>query len=277
MSRSSLHWGTSTAPSPSVASFERQDGGATWEHVLFVDEHTGASDLVMDPNNPRILFAGMWQIELWTHGRQSGGPGSGLWKSTDGGDTWQQLVGGGLPEPPWGKVALTMSADDSRRVYALIETSSNHEFAPSDPYQGTLWRSDDAGASWEMVNADNSLHQRPLYYSRMLAAPDDADEVHFVAVDQTVSTDGGRSIEVGNSGWDHHDIWIDPTNSDRRITGHDGGVSVTTDGGEHWYRPQLPIAQMYHVAVDREVPYRVYGNRQDGFAAARSVSDPRFR
>ena len=254
------------APQNERGVFRTRDGGETWEHVLFVDDHTGASDLVMDPNNPRILFAGLWQIKIWTHGRESGGPGSGLWKSTDGGDTWAQIEGGGLPESPWGKVALTMSADDSRTIYALIETSSNRDFAPSDPYQGTLWRSGDRGKSWEMVNADNTLHQRPLYYSRMLAAPDDVDEVHFVAVDQTVSTDGGNSIEVNNSGWDHHDIWIDPTNTDRRITGHDGGVSVTTNGGEHWFSPQLPIAQMYHVAVDQEVPYRVYGNRQDGFA-----------
>jgi photosystem II stability/assembly factor-like uncharacterized protein len=246
--------------------FRTLDGGKTWRKVLFVDELTGASDVVLDPNNPRILFAGMWHIELKTCCRQSGGPGSGLWTSRDGGETWKQLEGGGLPPKPWGKVALTLSKADSQRVYALIETSSNRDFSKFDDFAGVLWRSDDGGGSWAMVNADNTLAQRPLYYSRMLAAPDDADEVHFMAVLQTRSLDGGRTVKVNNSGWDHHDIWIDPLLPNRIITGHDGGVSISTDRGRSWHKPQLPIAQMYHVAVDDEIPYNVYGNRQDGHA-----------
>ncbi|MEM1206300.1 MAG: sialidase [Acidobacteriota bacterium] len=244
--------------------FRTRDGGASWEHVLFVDENTGASDLVMDPTNPRILFAGTWQFEMSTFGRTSGGPGSGLWTSRDGGDTWTRLEGDGLPDSPWGKVALTMSKDDPRRIYALIETSSNRDFAPFEDFAGVLWRSDDGGGSWTMVNASNDLVQRPLYYSRALAAPDDADEVHFMAVLQSVSLDGGHTHRIRNSGYDHHDIWIDPEDPERQITGHDGGVSLTVNGGETWFRPQLPIAQMYHVAVDDQVPYFVYGNRQDG-------------
>ena len=244
--------------------YRTRDGGATWERVLFVDENTGAIDLVMDPNNPRILFAAMWQLKLWTAGRESGGPGSGLYVSRDGGESWERLEGHGLPEGPWGKIGLAMSAADSDRVYALIETSSNQDFAPFDDFQGVLWRSDDGGREWTMVSADNNLAQRPLYYSRAAAAPDDANEITFLSVRQWISHDGGVSAEEQNSGWDHHDIWIDPLDGDRRITGHDGGVSISVNRGASWLRPQLPIAQMYHVATDNRIPYFVYGNRQDG-------------
>ena len=246
--------------------YRTQDGGATWKQVHFVSQQAGASDLVMDPNNPRILFAGMWEISVNTWHRQSGGPDSGLWVSRDGGDHWQKLSGHGLPKPPWGKIGLTMSAADSRRIYALIETSSNRDFAPSDPYQGVLWRSDDGGEKWTMVSADNHLVQRPLYYSRALASPSDASQVYFMSVNHRTSLDGGLTNFATKSqpGWDHHDMWIDPLNSQRMMVGHDGGVSISSNGGESWWRPQLPIAQMYHVAVDDQVPYFVYGNRQDG-------------
>ncbi len=246
--------------------FKTTDGGETWEKVLFVDAETGCSDLVMDPNNPRILFAGMWDFEMSTFSRTSGGPGSGLWRSKDAGKTWERLTGQGLPEAPWGKIGLTMTAADSRRLYALIETNTNRDFADLDAYQGTLWRSDDRGDSWTMVNDDNTLHQRPLYYTRLLAAPDDADEVHFMAARQSLSLDGGRTSYVRDSGWDHHDMWIDPLQPDRMITGHDGGISISWNRGETWFKPQLPIAQMYHVAVDDQIPYFLYGNRQDGDA-----------
>lgn len=240
------------------------DGGETWEQVIFVDEDTGAIDVAIDPSNPRILYAATWQIKVWTAGRESGGPGSGLWKSVDGGATWTRLEGSGLPEPPWGKIGLAISADKPERVYALIETSSNADFSSSDPFQGVLWRSDDRGKSWAMISADNNLAQRPLYYTRATASPDDADEIHFMAVLHTHSIDGGKSTRVVNAGYDHHDMWIDPLQPDRMIVGHDGGVSISTDRGESWYQPQLPIAQMYHVATDNEIPYNLYGNRQDG-------------
>ena len=244
--------------------YRTSDGGGSWERVLFVDENTGAIDVVMDPNNPRILFAAMWQLKIWTAGRTSGGPGSSLWVSRDGGSSWERLEGHGLPKPPWGKIGLAMSAADSNRVYALIETSSNQEFEPFDDFQGVLWRSDDGGREWAMVNADNNLTQRPLYYTRAAAAPDDANEITFLSVRQWISHDGGVSTQEQNSGWDHHDLWIDPLDGDRRITGHDGGVSITVNRGRSWLRPQLPIAQMYHVATDNRIPYNVYGNRQDG-------------
>ena len=246
--------------------YRTRDGGDTWDRVLFVDERTGCADIVMDPSNPRVLFAGMWEIEVKTWGRTSGGPGSGLWTSRDGGDTWQELEGNGLPTKPLGKIGLGMSADDPDRVYALIETSSNRDFAPSDPYQGTLWRSDDGGRAWRMVNASNDLSARWLYYTRMAVSPADADELYFNAPGHFTSHDGGltHSRTSPSPGFDHHDMWIDPTDPDRMIVGHDGGVSISTNHGGSWYRPQLPIAQMYHAHVDDRIPYNVYGNRQDG-------------
>ncbi len=240
------------------------DGGETWQRVLFAGADAGASDLVIDPTNPRVLYAGTWQMVIWPWGRQSGGPQSGLWKSTDSGTSWQRLNGPGLPEAPWGKIGLAISAADPQRIYALIETSSNHDFAPSDPFAGVLWASDDGGKNWRLVSRDNRLVQRPLYYSRMAAAPDDRDELYFMAVEFRTSLDGGKTSTESRPGWDHHVMWIDPQQPDRRIVGHDGGVSISTNRGKSWRRPQLPIAQMYHVAVDDQIPYFVYGNRQDG-------------
>ena len=246
--------------------FRTTDGGKHWEQVLFVDENTGVSDMVMDPNNPEIIFAGMWQMIIWTWGRQSGGPGSGLYVSRNGGDDWEHLTGNGLPVPPLGRIGLAMSADNSDRVYALIETNSNREFAELDDHQGVLWRSDDGGFSWRMVNADHTIVQRPHYYSRMAVAPDDHNEAHFLAVSHTRSYDGGVTITYCGAGGDHHDMWIDPLIPNRMIVGHDGGLSISTTRGESWWRPRLPIAQMYHVYTDNQVPYFVYGNRQDGMS-----------
>ncbi len=244
--------------------FRTEDGGESWERVLFSNENAGASDLVMDPNNPNILFAGMWEMVIWTWGRQSGGPGSGLFRSKDGGDSWERLEGNGLPRPPIGKVVLSMTPDNSDRIYALIETNSNRDFAPLPDHQGVLWRSDNGGESWRMVNADHTLVQRPHYYSRVVAAPDDQDEVHFLATSHTTSLDGGLSVRRGSAGGDNHDMWIDPLQPDRMIVGNDGGVHISTTRGESWLRPRLPIAQMYHGSTDNQIPYFVYGNRQDG-------------
>lgn len=244
--------------------FRTVDGGATWERVLFVDENTGAIDLVMDPGNPRILFAATWQMEIRTWGRWSGGPGSGIYATRDGGDTWSRLEGDGLPDGPLGKIGLAMSAASSDRIYALIERNSNRDFGPVPEREGVLWRSDDGGRHWRMVNSDHTLTQRPLYYTRAVVAPDDADEIHFLATRHTTSLDGGLTIRIGSAGGDNHDMWIDPLDPDRMIVGHDGGVSISTNRGESWMRPRLPIAQMYHVYTDTRVPYRVYGNRQDG-------------
>ncbi len=251
-------------PQPERGVFRTTDGGATWERVLFVDGNTGASEVVISPGNPRILFAGMWQMRMGTSGRESGGPGSGIFRSRDGGDAWERLEGSGLPTGPMGKIALAMTPAHPRRVYALIETSSNEEFAPLDDQDGVLWRSDDLGDSWKMVNPDHTLNQRPHYYTRVVAAPDDPDEAHFLATRHTTTLDGGRTTFRNDSGGDHHDMWIDPEDPDRMIVGHDGGVSISVNRGATWMRPRLPIAQMYHAYTDDEIPYRVMGNRQDG-------------
>jgi photosystem II stability/assembly factor-like uncharacterized protein len=248
--------------------YRTNDGGATWERVLFVDENTGASDLVMAPNNPRILFAGMWQIDIKTWGRESGGPGSGLFASRDGGDSWTRLEGHGLPELPVGKVALCMTPEDPDRIYALIETGDGVPWHGEPTESGELWRSDDGGKNWDLVTHDRDLGGRTAYYSRCAVAPDDPDEAYFLAAAYSVTKDGGVTSEViegqAEPGWDHHDMWIDPTNADRMIVAHDGGVSISANRGRSWHMIQLPIAQMYHVTVDNRIPYYVYGNRQDG-------------
>ena len=244
--------------------FRTLDGGDTWERVLFVDEYTGGVDVVMDPNDPRILFAATWQMFIQTWGRWSGGPGSGMFMSRDGGDSWERLEGRGLPTGTMGKIGLAMSPSNSNRIYALIETNSNRDFEPLEEHEGVLWRSDDGGVDWTMVNADHTLAQRPLYYTRLVAAPDNADEVHFLSTRYSRSLNGGEDFTLGNPGGDSHDMWIDPLLPDRMIVGHDGGLSISTDRGTSWWRPRLPIAQMYHVSTDSRIPYRVYGNRQDG-------------
>jgi photosystem II stability/assembly factor-like uncharacterized protein len=247
--------------------FRTTDGGRTWEKVLFVDEDTGCGELAMDPRNPRILFAGMWQLVIRTWGRESGGPGSGLFKSTDGGSTWMRLAGRGLPSPPLGKIAVAVAPNDSRRVYALIETGDGVPWKGRETSRGVLWRSDDGGETWELVNESHELNQRPHYYSRIVVAPDDADEIYFCAVRHLVSTDGGRTyrrMPPAGRGDDHHDMWIDPVDGDRMIVGSDHHVNISVNRGQSWMAVALPIAQMYHVDVDRQIPYFVYGTRQDG-------------
>jgi photosystem II stability/assembly factor-like uncharacterized protein len=248
--------------------YRTTDGGATWERVLFVDENTGASDLVMAPNNPRILFAGMWQIDIKNWGRESGGPGSGLFVSRDGGDHWTRIAGNGLPELPVGKVAVCMTQADPDRVYALIETGDGVPWHGQETESGELWRSDDGGENWELITHERDLAGRTAYYSRCAVSPDDADEAYFLAAAYSVTKDGGLTSEVADGeaepGFDHHDMWIDPANADRMIVAHDGGVSISENRGRTWFPVQLPVAQMYHVQVDNNIPYYVYGNRQDG-------------
>jgi len=260
--------GHSYGPQPDRGVFRTTDGGRTWQKVLFVDENTGCSDIAMDPTNPRVLFAGMWQLEIHTWGRTSGGPGSGVHVSRDGGSTWQKLTGHGLPEGPIGKVALAIAPSNANRIYALIETADGVSFDGKPAERGELWRSDDGGANWKVVSYDRNLSGRTHYYSRHAVAPDNENEVYFLTAAWTKTLDGGEtSIDPRareQPAGDHHDIWIDPGDANRMIVSHDGGVSITTNRGKTWARIQLPIAQMYHVSTDNAVPYNVMGNMQDG-------------
>ena len=259
--------GTAYGPQQERGVYRTTDGGATWTQVLFVDRDTGCSDLAMDASNPRVLYAGMWQIEIRTWGRTSGGPGSGLFRSTDGGATWTRLQGNGLPTKPHGKVALGLSVSDPNRVYVLIETGDGLPWNGQETESGQLWRSDDAGRTWQVASRDRNAMGRAHYYSRMAVAPDDPDEAYFLTASYAKTIDGGRTLVVQQRGQapggDHHDIWIDPTNADRQIVAHDQGLSITQNRGRTWFRQRLSNAQIYHVTVDDRIPYNVLGNKQD--------------
>jgi photosystem II stability/assembly factor-like uncharacterized protein len=258
--------GHAYGPQPERGVFRTTDGGKNWEKVLFADENTGCSDMGMDPNNPRILFAGMWQLEIHTYGRKSGGPGSGLFKSTDEGATWTRLDGHGLPHPPVGRIAVRVARKDSSRVYALIETGDGVPMDGKPMQNGQLWRSDDGGDNWQLVNSDRQIRGRTHYYTREEIAPDNENEVYFFTSAFSRTLDGGRTLTnmPSTPGGDNHEMWIDPTNGDRMAVVNDGGVSISVNHGHTWDRIQLPIAQIYHVTVDDQIPYFVYGNKQDG-------------
>jgi photosystem II stability/assembly factor-like uncharacterized protein len=246
--------GHAFGPNPERGVFRTRDGGRTWQQVLKKDAETGASDVALDPSNPHVVFAGLWQARRRPWELVSGGPGSGLYVSRDGGDTWKPLTGHGLPEGIWGKVGVAVAPSDGRRVYALIEAE-----------EGGLFRSDDGGETWTRASGHHALRQRAWYYSTMTVDPLRPDVVWFPQVPLLKTIDGGKTIQSikGPHHGDHHDVWIDPTNPRRMIAGNDGGVDISVDGGETWFAPPLPIAQFYHVAADTAVPYNVFGAMQD--------------
>ncbi len=260
--------GHAYSPQKERGVFMTTDGGKTWKQVLFVDENTGASDIVIDPENPRVLFAGMWQLELKTWTRYSGGPGSGIYKSTDGGMSWKKLQKHGLPVLPVGKIALAMTPAQPERVYALIETGDGVPLNGKKTESGELWRSDNLGKTWTLINSNRNLGSRQAYYTRCAASPDNPNEVYFIADNFLVSIDGGKTAQAGPSdsqpNWDHHEMWIDPTDGNRMVVVGDGGLSISINRGKSWNRIQLPVAQVYHVTTDTEIPYNVLTNRQDG-------------
>jgi photosystem II stability/assembly factor-like uncharacterized protein len=258
--------GHAYGPQPERGVFRTTDGGKNWDKVLFVDQNTGCSDLGLDPNNPRILFAGMWQLEIHTYGRTSGGPGSGLFKSADGGVTWKRLEGHGLPHAPVGRIAVRVAPKDSNRVYALIETGDGVPWNDKPTQSGQLWRSDDGGENWQLINSDRQIRGRTHYYTREEISPDNENEIYFFTSAFSWTLDGGHTLTnmPASPGGDNHAMWIDPTNGDRMAVVNDGGVSISVNRGHTWNRIQLPIAQIYHVTLDDQIPYFVYGNRQDG-------------
>jgi photosystem II stability/assembly factor-like uncharacterized protein len=235
--------------------YKSTDGGKTWKQTLFVNARAGAVDLILDPNNPRILYASTWRVQRKPYELSSGGDGSALWKSKDGGETWQNISANpGLPKGIWGISGVTVSPVNSNRVWAIIE----HE-------DGGVFRSDDGGKTWKKINGDRNLRQRAWYYTRIYADPKSEDVVYVVNVAYHKSVDGGHtfSAHYSNHG-DHHDLWIDPDNHERMIIGDDGGAQVSFDGGDHWstYHNQ-PTAQFYRVTTDDHFPFRIYGAQQD--------------
>ena len=235
--------------------YRSRNGGRTWERVLFVNRDAGAADLAMDPTNPRILYASFWRVRRTPYSLESGGPGSGLWKSTDGGDTWTELTRHpGLPKGTLGIIGISVSASNPDNLYAIVEAED-----------GGVFRSKDGGATWTRTNEDRSLRQRAWYYTRIYADPRDEEVVYVVNVQFHRSKDGGRTFErIPTPHGDNHDLWIDPDDPLRMIESNDGGVNVSVDGGRTW-TPQSnqPTAQIYRVSTDSHFPYRILGAQQD--------------
>jgi len=236
--------------------FRSVDGGQTWKKILYINETAGAGDLTFDPNNPRIIYAATWNMKRNGYRMDSGGPDSKLWKSTDGGDTWENLSDKpGMPKGINGIIGVTVSPVNTNRVWAIIENTE----APG------VYRSDDAGKTWARVNQDRALLQRAWYYCRIYADTQNEDKVWVMNVSYGVSKDGGKTFELKNAPHgDHHDLWIDPENNRRMAIADDGGAQISNDGGENWtsYHNQ-PTAQFYRVTTDNSFPYHILGAQQD--------------
>jgi photosystem II stability/assembly factor-like uncharacterized protein len=243
-------------PNPERGVYKTTDGGTTWEQVLFVDEGTGCAELSMDATDPNILYAAMWEHQRLPWKVISGGPGSGLYKSMDGGATWVELTDG-LPEEK-GKMAIAVCPSNSQKVYALIESDSNEE-------KGGLFVSNDAGKKWSRVSGDHRLIQRAWYYTEVFADPQDEHTVYVLSAPALRSIDGGKTWEriTGTHG-DYHDLWIHPTNPKNLCIANDGGAAISFNGGQSWSTQQnMSTAQFYRVTVDNQFPYRIYGGQQD--------------
>ena len=244
-------WG----PNPERGIFRSPDGGQSWEHVLYKDDTTGAADLSLDPNNPRIMFAALWQVQRYPWALSSGGPGSGIHRSTDGGQTWEDITRHpGLPEGIMGRIGIAVSPAKPGRIWATVESED-----------AGLFRSDDYGDTWSLVSDNRDLQGRPWYYQHVFADTKDPDSLWILNYKTWKSIDGGANFfEVTTPHDDNHDLWIDPKNPLRMIEGNDGGACVSFNGGETWSSIYNQMtAQFYHVTADNRTPYRIYGTQQD--------------
>jgi photosystem II stability/assembly factor-like uncharacterized protein len=235
--------------------FRTKDGGTSWQKVLFVNDKTGAADIAMDPSNAQVLYATTWQVLRTPWNITSTGPGGGLYKSTDGGDTWNRLTTG-LPAGNLGKIGVTVSPVNPQRIWATVEADD----------KGGVYRSDDGGRTWQLLNDGFNMTSRQYYYGHIFADPQDLNTVYtFCAKYFYKSTDGGKTyVEVQTPHGDYHDLWIDPKDHLRMVNGSDGGAAITFNGGRTWSSlDNQPTAQFYAVATDNSVPYRIYGSQQD--------------
>jgi photosystem II stability/assembly factor-like uncharacterized protein len=250
--------GNPYGPNPERGIFRTKDGGKSWDRVLFRNEKTGGVDLVLDPKNPDVLYATLWEVFRTPHSLSSGGPGGGLFKSTDGGTTWTELSkNAGLPAPIWGKSGIAVSGADSNRLFAIIEARD-----------GGIFMSDDAGATWKMINDDRRIRQRAFYYTRIYGDPKAKDTFYVLNTGLYRSVDAGktlRGIQVPHG--DNHDLWIAPDDPRRMANSNDGGANVSLNGGESWTGQRYPTAQFYNVITTNHVPYHVCGAQQDNSTA----------
>src|SRR6476659_4051446 len=258
-------FGHHAAPNVERGVFRSKDGGRTWDKILVRDDRTGAIELILDPNNPQTVYAALWQAYRNSWEMSSGGPGSGLFKSTDGGDHWTELSRNpGLPRGILGKIGLAVSSADANRIYAQIEAEA-----------GGFFRSDDGGATWVKVTDRRDLRQRASYYTRVYSDPKARDTVYELNVNFWKSTDAGKTwTQLRPPHGDNHDLWIAPDNPARMIEANDGGATVSVNGGETWTPESMPTAQFYHVITTAHVPYHVCGAQQDNSTACVSSAPP---
>ena len=251
--------GHAYGPNTERGIFRTRDGGKTWDKVLYKDDRTGGIDVVFDPHNSNIVYASLWQVMRTPWSLDSGGPGSGVYKSSDGGTTWKHLEGNGLPDGIMGRVGISASGGDSNRVYALIESK-----------KGGIYRSDDAGDHWQVINDDGRFRQRAWYFTHIFADPQSPDTVYVLNTGLFRSNDGGKTFALLPAPHgDHHGLWIDPSDPRRLINGNDGGVTISVDWGHTWTQQNnQPTAQFYHVIADNRFPYWLYGAQQDNTTIA---------